>query len=879
MSSAMPSILVIGDAHRSRLEHVLGSGYHLVFSSFSAASGSSGHAAILVTAPGGADELQQIEAGRGPWTPILVLGEREECADPPLEGIFYIDPSVSDGELLARVEARIEIAGVRARAESEIAESQRRLQTLVSNLPGMAYRCRNDDDLTMEFISEGVLAVTGYTAEDLVRKRVRWSDLWHPADVDWTGAIVSRAVRSGKAFQFEYRIIHRDGSVRWVWEQGQPIFEREGDDNPVAFEGFVTDITKRKTAEERMSKLASDLSLITDNVPALISYVDSAGRYRYTNRTYLEWFGLTPGEVEGRHIRDVLGDPAWEAIRGHAEAALAGRRVSYGNEIPYHGGTRYIHADYVPDIQPDGTVAGFFALVNDMTSHRAAEHALRESEARFREMADNAPVMTWVVDEQGSCTFLNRLWYEFTGQTPETGLGFGWLAAVHPDDAPRAEKIFAAAVESRSPFQIEYRLRRADGSYRWAIDAAAPRLGKNGEFLGYIGSVIDITDRKAAEDALRASARALREADRLKDEFLATLSHELRTPMTSILGWAQMIGSGSGASDEIKVACEAILRSARAQKQLVEDVLDISRMTTGRMRLERRPSRLDEVIAAALDTIRPAAEAKRIELGISFDREMPALILDPDRMQQVIWNLLSNAVKFHPGGGRVEVRLSRSEGEAVIEVADDGPGIDPDVLPHVFERFRQADSSSRRSHGGLGLGLALAKELTELHGGRIEARSELGAGATFSLRLPLLEEADAPSALIPDETPEDRRMLTGLNVLLVDDDPDSLLMFGTALRREGASVRSAESVDRAIESYREWRPDIVLSDIAMPNRDGYDLLESIRSIDDRVPVVALTAHERGVSDRPSRFAFDEYLIKPLEVHEVIDMIRRTVSRR
>ena len=368
--------------------------------------------------------------------------------------------------------------------------------------------------------------------------------------------------------------------------------------------------------------------------------------------------------------------------------------------------------------------------------HEAGE-ILRESEQRFREMADAAPVMTWVADPSGHCTFLSRSWYEFTGQTPATGLGMGWIDAVHPGDRERSAAIFRAAVEQQEPFSLDYRLRRADGEYRWAIDSALPRRTAAGEYHGHIGSVIDITDRKLAEEALRTSADALREADRLKDDFLATLSHELRTPLTSILGWSQLLLQLRGEDEELRIGIEAIARSARVQAELVEDVLDISRITTGRMRLDRRQAPLAPVVEAALITIRPAAQAKQIELRAELDPALGSLFIDPDRVQQVVWNILSNALKFTPAGGRIDVRAFRNGQSAIIEVADTGPGIPAAFLPHIFERFRQVDNSSRRSHSGLGLGLALTKSLVELHGGSITAESEEGKGATFRVALPL----------------------------------------------------------------------------------------------------------------------------------------------
>lgn len=636
-------------------------------------------------------------------------------------------------------------------------ESERRLATLVSNLPGMAYRCRNDQDLTMEFISDGVRAVTGYEPADFTSGRVRWPDLWHPEDIPWTDQVVHDALRQGRSFELEYRIGRRDGSFRWVWEKGVGIFE-DGPE-PVAFEGFVSDITDRKYAEE----------------------------------------------------------------------------------------------------------------------------ALRESEERFREMADNAPVMAWVTDANGCCTFLSKRWYEFTGQTPAASSRPGWVDEVHPDDRDQVRRALEHANARREPFHLECRLRRRDGEYRWAIGSAVPRIAAGGEFLGHIGSVIDITERREAEDALRASAKALWEADRLKDEFLATLSHELRTPLTSILGWSQMINSSDIADPEVREGLDAISRAARIQSQLIEDVLDVSRIVSGKMRLERRPTRLAEVIEAAVETVTPAAEAKSIELLHSVDSGVGIVAVDPARIQQVVWNLLSNAIKFTPAGGNVRLRVERAGDEVVIEVSDDGPGIPEEFLPHIFERFRQADSTSRRLHAGLGLGLALTKDLTELHGGRVSVDSEGGKGAVFTVIIPApseLRQKSSPRAV--REEPRNAVALSGVRIIFVDDDEDARTMFGLMLRKQGADAVVVPSVAEALSMLDAFNPDVVVTDVAMPERNGYDLLEEIRSRAryEHLPVLALTAHGRRPSTQsPSARTFSRYLTKPIDEKVFIDVIARAAASR
>ena len=384
-------------------------------------------------------------------------------------------------------------------------------------------------------------------------------------------------------------------------------------------------------------------------------------------------------------------------------------------------------------------------------------------------------------------------------------------------------------------------------------------------------TLIDITAHKLAEESLRESAEALKEADRMKDEFLVTLSHELRTPLTSILGWAQMMTGEDVTLEEMRTGMEAIVRSARAQFALIEDVLDISRITTGKMRLERKMTDLRAVIDAAVDTVRPAAEGKRIELTVEVDRKIGAAAVDADRLQQIVWNLLSNAIKFTPVYGAVAVTAKRFGGEVTIEVRDDGMGIPAAFLPHMFKRFRQADSSSRRAHSGLGIGLALTKELVELHGGWIGVESEEGKGSRFTVTIPVIDGAH--DARRPQPSAEVPRRLDGSRILLVEGDDESRAMFSAMLRRNGAEVSAAASVDEALQVFEGFAPTVVVTDIAMPGRDGFDLVTAVRARDHggvRLPIVAVTA--QGTREETSEAVFDRVFAKPLDFDALVDVL-------
>lgn len=380
------------------------------------------------------------------------------------------------------------------------------------------------------------------------------------------------------------------------------------------------------------------------------------------------------------------------------------------------------------------------------------------------------------------------------------------------------------------------------------------------------------------EQVARAHAESV---NRMKDEFLATLSHELRTPLNAILGWAHLLTSGKADASMTERAIGVIRNNAMAQSQLIEDILDVSRVIGGKLRLSLAPVQLRHVIDAALDSVSPAAAAKGIAIERLLDDVEP-VTGDKDRLQQVIWNLLSNAVKFTPRDGRVTVRLGRRAGDVIISVEDSGIGISPEFLPYVFDRFSQADGSATRRHGGLGLGMAIVRHLVELHGGTVTARSEgENRGATFTALLPIRMETADPGdaeafqpALYEEPSPDGVPNLAGVGVLVVDEDTDSRQFLCALLDEHGAKVEGAASMDEALETFGRIRPDVLVSDIAMPGQDGYDLIRRVRALSEgeggRTPAVALTAYVREEDAQAALAAgYHRHLRKPVVVSELI----------
>ncbi|HEY6802361.1 MAG TPA: ATP-binding protein [Pyrinomonadaceae bacterium] len=436
--------------------------------------------------------------------------------------------------------------------------------------------------------------------------------------------------------------------------------------------------------------------------------------------------------------------------------------------------------------------------------------------------------------------------------------------------------------------------KRLIGVLSIAIGAAPANSEDDLRFMSLVADRIALAIERISLYERERSARAqAEEANRLKDQFLATVSHELRTPLNAILGWARMLTSGRIDEETAKHALEVIERNARVQAQLIDDLLDVSRIISGKLHLNISPIEPLNIVQLALDAVRPAAEAKEIELQTNFGPETDGISGDPDRIQQIIWNLLSNAIKFTPNGGKVNVQVTRESAHIEFVVTDTGQGISEEFLPFVFERFRQADSTAARTHGGLGLGLAIVRHLTELHGGVVNANSAgVGHGATFNVRLPIQAPRVQVATVENNSTTNEEKSpafdcpgsLEGLDVLIVDDENDALELMKTVLRECGAKVRVASSAAEALESIKTMPPDILISDIEMPNQDGYSLIRTIRTLpvqeSQGILAIALTAHANE-TDRNKALAagFQIHIRKPVDPAELVEAMAGLIAGR
>jgi PAS domain S-box-containing protein len=549
---------------------------------------------------------------------------------------------------------------------------------------------------------------------------------------------------------------------------------------------------------------------------------------------------------------------------------------------------------------PGGEKLGAVVVMRDFTERKEAQEALKRESSLMHALMDNIPDAIYFKDTEGRFMRVNRHAPYRGNNAPEEVIGktdFDFFVKEHARAAYEDEQRIIST--GRPIIDKEEKETYPDGSTTWLSTTKVPILDETGRINGIVGISRDITERKHAEEsrielAREQAARAEAEqANRLKDEFLATVSHELRTPLTAILGWAKMLADGYVDEGRRAEALGAIYRNARSQAQLIDDLLDVSRIVTGKLRIEVRPVELAAVVEAAVAVVRPAASAKGVYLQTLFDPGAGMVSGDPERLQQVVWNLLSNAVKFTPKGGRVEVRLGRLNSQIEIAVSDTGMGIDPEFLPHIFESFRQAEIGTTRRHGGLGLGLAIVRHLVELHGGTVGAESGgLRQGATISVKLPVMAVRDAgwPSAVGAEssqqsagESPTVLQSLEGVRVLAVDDDADARQLLTGILRRCGAQVLAAASASEALELLGTFCPHVLLSDIGMPGGDGYALIRQVRALPEerggRTPAAALTAYA-GAEDRARVLdsGFQTHVAKPVEPAELANVVARLAGR-
>jgi PAS domain S-box-containing protein len=617
---------------------------------------------------------------------------------------------------------------------------------------------------------------------------------------------------------------------------------------------------ERSRGEEALRRSQDHLRFVTDQAPVLLVHCDRNARYTFVNTPYSARFRMRPQDLIGLHIRDVVGEKTYRALEPYVERALAGERVDFELPIEYHYGTRWMSSTYVPQQDARGTVSGFVGVIQDVTSRREAEAALRAIDAQFRATFENAAVGIAHVGLDGRWLRVNDRLCEIVGYPRDALLKLTFQDITHPDDL-EADVTYAREViaGARSSYSMDKRYIRGDGAVIWVTLTVAIARDSEGKPEYFISIVEDITARKAAESALV-------EADRRKDEFLAMLAHELRNPLAPIRTSIALMRTRP-AVDPLMLKCRDVIdRQASHMARLLDDLLDVSRFTRGKLTVHPKPVMLRDVIDTAIE-INQSLLTQRQQRVLVRDETGDPMVVDGDdaRLVQVFGNLLNNAAKYSDTGAEIQVTLRRESDIAAVTVRDPGIGIAPDMLGRIFELFTQTESARAYAPGGMGIGLSLAERLVTLHGGRIIAESAgLGCGAAFTVRLPLARTArleQASPADAPRAAPARRR------VLVVDDNMDVADTHAMLLSAGGCDVRTVYSGAAAVQEAERFRPDLVLLDIGLPDLNGYDVCRRLRAHEwgTRMAVVAVTGwgqeHDR---QRSAAAGFDRHLVKPVD---------------
>jgi PAS domain S-box-containing protein len=640
---------------------------------------------------------------------------------------------------------------------------------------------------------------------------------------------------------------------------------------------YLRDITERKEGEAGRRLLAS---IVESSDDAIISK-DLDGVINSWNKGAERLFGYTADEMLGRPVMILIPEGRFDEEPAILAAIRSGRSVEHYETIRKRkdGTLLDISLSVSPIKDEFGTIIGASKIGHNITERKKAQEDI-QFQASLLNAVEQAVIAT---DLKGNIIYWNSFAEQLYGWPSQEVIGSNVLDII-PALASKevAEQIFEYLQEGRS-WTGELLVQRRDGSEFHAVVTDSPIFNKQGALIGVVGVSTDVTEAKRAEKErteLLERERSAREeaeaANRLKDEFLATLSHELRNPLNVVIGYSEILRRSEDTKNSfVGKAAEVIRRNALAQSQLVSDLLDLSRLQMGKLAIVRQPISLSTIIADAIETVRNEAEAKNVSLNFKTGKESLIVDGDPVRLGQIAWNLLNNAVKFTPAIGQIKISLSDDSSGALLVVEDTGQGIPPEFIPHVFEIFRQADASSSRRQGGLGIGLALVKQLAELHGGRVKAESEgIGKGARFSVWLPLRQ---LPVSTVPSEKEKQVGGLDHKFILVVDDSRETTDMLGRLLQMEGALVQTARSGAEALALAAECTFDLVISDISMPVMDGYELLRKLREMPsmNNVPALALTGFGR-ISDvnRARDEGFAEHFTKPLD----IDGLLRTVEK-
>ncbi|MCU0544421.1 MAG: response regulator [Oscillatoriaceae cyanobacterium Prado104] len=763
----------------------------------------------------------------------------------------------------------------RQQAEADLQQAQSKLEALIGNISGMIYSylpAGAGSPHRFLFASSGCCELCELEAEAIVENADAFVNLVHPDDLPAFQATVARAVADFAPWHWEGRIVTPSGKLKWIQGSSCPVRVLEGD----VWHGLIVDITDRKQAEQALQESETRFRQMAETIEDVF-WISKLSDYRvlYVNPAFEQLWQREPAEVYANPM--VWVEAVHPEDRERVRMVLENFLLTGTFEAEYRvvrpdGSVRWVRDRGFPILEGTGRPRRAAGIVEDITDRKQAEADLAANEARLRGFVEANVVGILYGDIYGGIHQANDELLRIVGYTREDLQAgrLGWLDITPPEYLPLDERAIAQAraCGACTPYEKEYI--RKDGS-RVPVLIGYSLVGEAREES--VAFILDLSDRKAAE---------AERANRIKDEFLAILSHELRSPLNPILGWTKLMQSPNFNPAKVPEALGTIERNVKLQTQLIDDLLDVAKILRGKLSMNAAPFSLVFAIESAIETVRTAAFAKSIELHPVLS-EVGLVTGDAARLQQIVWNLLSNAIKFTPKNGRVDIRLERVGDRAQISIADTGKGINPDFIPHIFESFRQEDASTTRKYGGLGLGLAIVRSLVEAHGGTIWADSPgEGLGATFTVQLPLLDAESEPSQT--EELPEVELDLTGIRVLSVDDEPDVRELLAVMLEQYGAEVLTVASAAEVLACLESFQPDVLVSDIGMPDVDGYALIQQIRSLpsgsSSQLPAIALTAYARDEDGQKALAkGFQQHISKPIDpiglIQAVLTLVRRT----
>jgi PAS domain S-box-containing protein len=702
-----------------------------------------------------------------------------------------------------------------------------------------------------------------------------------------TGAVVELANHT--------RLKSKNGLEIPIDDSAAPIKDQQGNISGVVL--VFRDVSERKRAEERQLRLSaiidsSDDAIVGKTLESVITSWNPAAE---------RIFGYPAKEAVGQKVYLIIPPELHKEEEVVIEKLKRGERIDHYETMRRRkdGTLLNVSLTISPIKDSEGHIIGASKIARNITEQKNAERE-RAYLAAIIDSSDDAIVSKTL---ESVITSWNPAAERIFGYSAAEAIGQQIYIIIPPERHAEEEVILSKLRRGERIDHFETIRQRKDGALINVSVTISPIKNSAGEIIGASKIARDITEKKQIEkerDELLKREQAARamaeEANRFKDEFLATVSHELRTPLNSMFGWIRLLREGQVDETRTNRALEVVERNARAQERLIEDILDTSRIMTGKLRIDPHPIDLPMIVDSAVDSIRPTAEARNISLQVLVDPGAGPVLGDANRLQQIIWNLLTNSMKFTPKGGRVRVQLVRVDSHVEISVQDSGQGISPEFLPHVFDRFRQAEGGTTRQHGGLGLGLAIVRHLVELHGGTVQAESEgVNKGAIFTIRLPLAAIREIPSHLrsrpgLQSEAPTEIdwnlasvASLTGIRVLVVDDEADARELLITILEKCGAEVQAAGSAVEGFEIVNEWRPHVIVSDIGMPQEDGYMFIRRVRALAPEkgggTPAAALTAYTK-IEDRLRALSagFQTHVGKPVDPTELAAVIGSLAGR-